>query len=174
MSVQAWQVSPWLPCGRSGNWTVRRCADMPDATQLVQVVDGADVLWMDDRPSEWAAHEAIRAAARGRLLLMGLGLGMLPAWLAQQESVESITIVENSPDVMRLVEPHLMAHSGSAKGIRVIHDDANCWAPANGEQYDVAWIDVTACDPILSGDIRTAWTSRLASFCGDVLFWEAL
>ena len=61
-------------------------------------------VWMTDLPCELnqakAAIELIRPA--GHVLVGGLGLGILPAYLADEIAVESITVVEKNRDVIKL------------------------------------------------------------------------
>ena len=164
------RVASWLPVGTSGAWEIRRKAVAPDVTELVEhSADGRELLWMDDADTELAAHRDILAAARGDVLLLGLGIGLLPAMLADVDAVRSITIIERSTDVMRLVEPHLMSEFGSRKGIRIITSDADTWQPA-GDRYDVVWID-HVLKPI-QGDEREAWLAKARGWADVVLDWR--
>lgn len=43
-------------------------------------------------------------AARGRVLCTGLGLGLVPMLAAMKDDVESVTVLENDPDVIALFE----------------------------------------------------------------------
>ena len=74
---------------------------------------------------------------RSRVLISGLGLGAVPAWLARQERVERIDIVEREADVIRLVWPHLSAQSPK---LHVHHADALQWQPEG--RWDIAWHDI--------------------------------
>lgn len=164
------RVASWLPTGRSGAWEVRRKPGSPDVTELVEHVEvGEPLVWMDDQQSEYDAHQVIIAAAHGRMWMSGLGLGFLPAILAKDERVESITIVERSTDVMRLVEPHFMSEFGNRKEFRIITADAETWQP-NGERYDVAWVD-HAYRP-LEGSEADHWIAHASQWANQVLLWR--
>ena len=164
------RVANWLPTGRSGAWEVRRKAGAPDVTELVEHVDGGELLWMDDADTELAAHREILAASRGDVLLLGLGIGFLPAMLATREDVTSITIVEKSFDVMSLVWGRLGNHVRErGKEIRCIWADAETWQPG-GERYDVAWID-HVLEPI-QGERRETWLAKARGWADVVLAWR--
>jgi len=103
--------------------------------------DGAGV-WMTDMPEEL---EQIAAVIRelppvGRVLIGGLGLGVLPAVILAAPFVDSITVVEKSPDVIRLCRPRGPAAEGVS--VNVVCSDiaeflASC--PAFDSYYLDTW-----------------------------------
>lgn len=66
--------------------------------------DSDGTLWMSDTPQERMMMYNNAQRSWGRVLVGGAGLGLYPQYL---DGVESITIVERSPLVMRLVAPLL-------------------------------------------------------------------
>lgn len=72
--------------------------------------DGAVRLWMSDLPEELnqCAEMLARIRPSGRVLIGGLGLGIWAAMTAQYPSVESVTVVERSQDVIRLCARHAL------------------------------------------------------------------
>lgn len=68
-------------------------------------IDGKTV--MSDTPMERLTNHWIAQAAFGRVLIAGLGLGMVPYHLAQLSRVDQIDIVEINPDVIQLVHPRI-------------------------------------------------------------------
>jgi hypothetical protein len=74
-------------------------------------------------------------------LITGLGLGLVADAIlcAPGSPVQRIVILEQSPDVIRLVEPSLQArHPGR---VEVIEADAFSWRP-EGQRFTVAWHDI--------------------------------
>lgn len=63
--------------------------------------------WMLDDPPHWRAMEIYAEHSKGKVLVAGLGLGLYLQALKGNRNVESITVVERSSEVVRLVEPHL-------------------------------------------------------------------
>lgn len=67
-------------------------------------------LWMSDTPDEKRDHlpilNAVREHAAERVLVNGLGLGMVVAALLATESVRHVDVVDTDPDVIALVGPH--------------------------------------------------------------------
>ncbi len=76
--------------------------------------------------------------ARGRVLIAGLGLGMILHPLCIKPGVERITVVEKYRDVIDLVGPSVAGHSN----LQVIHADAFEWRPESGARYDTIWFDI--------------------------------
>jgi len=74
--------------------------------------------------------------ARGRILINGLGLGMTLAYLLDFDDVTSITVVEASADVIRLVAPTYVTD----RRVAIVHADAFEYRPRG--QYDYVWHDI--------------------------------
>lgn len=107
--------------------------------------DGA--LWMSDSPAERRDHypaiwQAQRMSAR-RVLVNGLGIGMVVQALIMLPSVELIDVVEIDPDVIALVGDHYR-QMGADHGTTVtIHQaDAHTITWPTGTTWDMAWSDI--------------------------------
>src|SRR4029079_11249043 len=88
-------------------------------------------------------HQAMNRKAR-RVLITGLGLGMVVAALLKMGHVEHIDVVEIDEDVIALVEPHYQALAAQAgKTLTVHHGDAYTLAWPKDARWDVAWHDVS-------------------------------
>jgi hypothetical protein len=84
--------------------------------------------WMTTSPQEVEQHQRQLGGFHGNVLLGGLGLGLAPAILAQKPGVTSITIIEKSTGVRRLVEPHLRPFvEGHGKELHIITSDIFEW-----------------------------------------------
>lgn len=104
-------------------------------------------LWMSDTPSEkadhaFAVHFAVRTGAQ-RVLINGLGLGMVVSAMLAAPTVTHIDVVEIDADVIALVGEHYQQMAAAlGKTLAIHHDDALKikWAP--GVTWDVAWHDI--------------------------------
>lgn len=104
-------------------------------------------LWMSDTPDEQRDHmPACRAAQRvnaERVLVNGLGLGMVVAAFLAMESVRHVDVVDIDADVIALVGPHYEAMAVDAgKTITIHQGDAYTVRWAAGVTWDVAWHDI--------------------------------
>lgn len=126
-------------------------------TQWHRLVNQEQGVWMTDQPieqrqMEWAANQLT-----GRVLVGGLGLGILPVILAEQQRVTEVVVVERSRDVIRLVQDsceYMMAVACALRDakqychLRVIHQDLfRFFAPgakhaAATWDYDSAYFDI--------------------------------
>lgn len=119
----------------SPGWYTRLCTDR--------------VLWMSDTDAEMSDHltpflEARQRQAR-RVLVNGLGLGMIVKGLLTLDSVKHIDVVEADQRVITLVgpsydDPRVTVHHADA------YEQATRW-PAKSH-WDVAWHDIwpTLCE----------------------------
>ena len=99
-------------------------------------------VWMTDLPIEQTQIDAILADFHGRVLIGGLGLGYAVNVLAQRETVEAITVVEISPDVIKLVKPYLKDPDGK---VDVVEADLFSFLETP-RSYDWAFYDIWQSD----------------------------
>lgn len=137
-----------LPEGESGTWKVERFEVSESDAQIhniraafnpagggikpgtyTQLTRNGTVV-MSDTPSEIQDHLRFIDRAKGRVLITGLGLG----------EVTHVTVIEKSPDVIRLVAPTLLERFGGR--LEIIEADAYTWKPPKGARWDYAWHDV--------------------------------
>ncbi len=95
---------------------------------------------MSDTMSEIWDHLKFIHGARGRVLIVGLGLGMVTAAVCVKEEVEHVTVIEKSPDVIALVAPTLIERYGDK--LEIIETDIFEWKPPKGVCWDTAWYDI--------------------------------
>jgi hypothetical protein len=66
--------------------------------------------WMVDDPKHWnGMREAVADLPPGRILVAGLGLGLMLHHMAVEPRFTAITVVEANPDVVALIQPTLPA-----------------------------------------------------------------
>lgn len=98
-------------------------------------------VFMSDTPLEhWTNRELVERAA-GHVLIAGLGLGMLLPVLFEKRDVASITVVEKSTEVIKLVAPWYYELAPVRFG--VIHADAwEFFAASRQDSYDTIYLDI--------------------------------
>lgn len=103
-----------------------------------------ELVWMSDTPAEKRDHveavRAIEALEAKRVLINGLGLGMVLAAALSFDHVEHVDVVEINPDVIKLVGPHYTAD----KRVTIHQADAFVQAKSwpTGTTWDVGWSDI--------------------------------
>ena len=101
-------------------------------------------IWMTDIPSEQAQHRTLLQRFEGHVLVGGLGLGLAANWLAKKKSVKSVTVVEISKDVIKLVEPYI---KGPTKKVSVVQQDLFSFLKSyRGMPFDWAFYDIWQSD----------------------------
>jgi hypothetical protein len=108
---------------------------LPAGDYTVLAIGGA--YSMCDAPFTLRNYVPFVEAARGDILLTGLGLGCLVQGLLARPAVRSVTVLEIEAGVLDLVGP-------SVRDARVetIHADALSWRPAGGGRFDAAMLDI--------------------------------
>lgn len=144
-----------VPEAACGNWRVERFeiskeesafgifsfkARTPPAGVYTRLMHGGELV-MSDTPAEKRDHCAPVFEARrrgGRVLLHGLGLGMVLQAVQQLENVSAIDVVEIDKDVIKLVGPHY----SKDKRVTIYHADALTRVPEKGRRWSVVWHDI--------------------------------
>lgn len=100
-------------------------------------------LWMSDTSAEQRDHYGVAYEIRrrgGRVLVGGLGLGMIVAEALRHDHVTHVDVVEIDPDVAALVGDQYAVDPRVS--IHVADMYAMTWPP--GTRWDVAWFDIWA------------------------------
>lgn len=98
---------------------------------------GGEVV-MEDSRHELRRHLPIWLAARGRVLVTGLGLGCVVRGLLASPHVSHIDIVEIDDGIIRVIGSEF----SSEPRCTIYHDDATEWKPATDARWDFAWHDL--------------------------------
>ena len=94
---------------------------------------------MHDFPHEINQHMIFMLRARGEVLVSGLGLGCVVRGLLANPEVKRVTVLENSPDELRLVHPYMER----SDRLEIIDAEAETWIKSNSERkFDCAWHDL--------------------------------
>lgn len=156
-----------IPEIRDGRWELRRecypayrgmiCDDMiirEDFTEIpplgffpedfyfpAVLEDGNE--WMTLTPVDLDTSELAIKRAFGRVVTFGLGLGYYTYMVSMKPSVDSITVVEKSEEVIALFKKHILPQFPNKDKVRIICADAFEYAEGEmpAEDYDVAFVD---------------------------------
>ncbi len=121
-----------------------RPQDRIEAGEYVRLHVGGGQPMMSNTPAEIASNSEFLANADGRVLIAGLGIGMVIDRLRSATErgihgldVESFTVVERNPNVIALVEPYL-----AGPDLTIIEADIHKWSPPEGETFDTVYFDI--------------------------------
>lgn len=96
--------------------------------------------WFVDDPPHWWSMEDYALRSMGKVLVAGLGLGLVIYPLLDNVDVESITVVEINKDVIDLIVPLLPITPES--NIKIIHDNFYDFINKTKEKYDRIIVDI--------------------------------
>jgi hypothetical protein len=95
---------------------------------------------MSDVPDEMRDLLEVVRRAKGKVLVNGLGLGVVLKALLEKDEVEEVTVIEKELAVIELVGRHFRDKYGDS--VKIIHADAFEYKPPIGVHYDVVWHDI--------------------------------
>ena len=100
--------------------------------------------WMTLTPVDVDTCENAIAAARGKVITFGLGLGYYAYMVALKSEVESVTVVEKNPKVIELFKKHILPSFPCPAKINIVNCDAFEYAEyvMPIESYDYAFVDI--------------------------------
>ena len=93
--------------------------------------------WMVDDPMHWYGMQDLAKAASGKVLVAGLGLGLVIHALEENEAVTAVDVVEIDEDVIELITPLI-----KMKKTNIINDDFWLYLYKTEETYDTCILDI--------------------------------
>jgi spermidine synthase len=144
---------------------------MADFMQLIDL-DQLFVVMSDSKPDKKSCEKYVRAA-RGDVLILGFGLGLIVIPIMKKPEVKSVTIVEIQPEVVKLVASQIPLN----KKVKIVMGDALLYKP--DRKYDCIFYDVDPPQKRLTElemqGISTEPESHYRPFLkpgGEVLVWN--
>lgn len=151
-----------VPDGRKGAWIIDTLhLDDDDAikTAMVAMVRGDEklmcpagtykrlrnierkVVVMSNTPMEVNSNQEFVNRAHGKVLINGLGIGMVLEAVLGKPDVAHVTVVEVSQDLIDLVAPHFQSFTDAGR-LTIVQGDAFEHPVNEGDFYDVIWHDI--------------------------------
>ena len=105
---------------------------------ICQLYVGSSMMISDGSNEHRTNYEVVRAS-RGRVLIAGLGLGMILTRILSKPEVDSVIVVEKYQDVIDLVGRHFQSPK-----LSIVCADIHEWNPPRGERFDTIYFDIWA------------------------------
>lgn len=117
---------------------------MRDGSPYMRMVDGnyarlyvGGSLVMSDTRMERVTNFEVIDKANGRVLIGGLGLGLLLRNMLEKDEVTEIVVVELSQDVIDIVAPVY-----TDPRVKILQGDIDEWRPDKDEKFDTIYFDI--------------------------------
>jgi len=142
-----------VPDGKSGDWEVSTFVvkeqDLSQRISMMKYNRGVPAgtykrltrngqVIMSNTPDEISDFRCFVRKAEGSILVNGLGLGVLLKALLNKPEVTEVTVIEKSPDVIKLVSEIYLKDSR----VTIINADAFDYKPPKGKVYNAVWHDI--------------------------------
>jgi len=123
---------------------------------------------MKDSATEYYQHQWLWDNATGDILVAGLGIGFLNKELINNHNFNSVTIIENSQEVIDMVWPYCARDSR----FTLIKEDIETWNVPEGSHWDIGWFDSWISDnPLSYNGYISAMRNKYSSYCDKVGAW---
>lgn len=93
---------------------------------------------MSDTLHEQRTNREIVAGAEGDVLIAGFGIGMILVPILLKPEVKTVTVIEISEEVPKMV----LSYLPNKEKLRVIYSDIMDWKPPKGQMWDVIYFDI--------------------------------
>lgn len=137
VSVNGVEVKHWTPDGFSLLRASLKGHHLREGHAYAQLLIDGD-LWMSDTLDEMVANMPV-IDAKGRVLIVGLGLGMALRRVLKNKTVTHVDCIERDKRVKEAVWSHVV---GRDKRARCIIADARKWPSRAEQKYDFIWLDI--------------------------------
>ena len=144
------------------------------------VLASEDTIWMMDTPFEQQTAAPAVRGAKGKCLVVGLGIGMVPVFFARKPNVEKVRVLELSPEVIRLVGAQLLSPRNILANpwlgkIEISRGDFWEYSASARDRFDTVQVDIwpTALTAITNCNKAIDVAKRLLSRDGRVYCWMA-
>jgi hypothetical protein len=97
------------------------------------VIDGQIV--MSDTKMERDSNHRIGSQSHGKVLIAGLGIGMVLTAVLKRKEVKSVIVIEKNADVIDLVSPHF-----KHRKLSIFNADIFEWKPT--QKFDTIYFDI--------------------------------
>lgn len=99
-------------------------------------------VWMSTHEAEKTTQAEFVAAARGRVMVAGLGIGLVLRPLLSKPEVTQVVVIEKNMEVYRIMRPELerIKREAGPNRLRIVNHDVFHYTP--GRQFDTIYFDV--------------------------------
>ena len=139
-------------------------------TYTVLLKKGCPMPIMQDSLAEHNEHQWLWDNATGDVLIGGLGIGLVHQTLMDNPDVTSVTIIENSQDVIDLVWDNCVKDDT----FTLIKADIETWTPPADSSWDVAWFDTWLIDnPMNIKQYKELMYEKYGDYVTTMGTWES-
>lgn len=110
------------------------------AGDFVRLIINNQLMFTDTGGERYSNYEIVQNS-HGKVLIAGLGLGMVLAAIVPKPEVKKVVVIEISQDVINLVEPHIRNYLGKfSPKLEIVCSDIYDYVPT--EKFNTIFFDI--------------------------------
>ena len=114
-----------------------------DKPHTCAVLKQNDLFWMSDTFAETNTIDPYLVKCKGKTLTFGLGIGYFVFMALLNDDVESVTVIEHSPEVIKMFKTHLLPQFKNNHKINIIQGDGFDYFNKDFiDQFDYTFADI--------------------------------
>lgn len=100
------------------------------------------VVWMSNTMSEFGTMEHSISKMKGKVLVLGIGLGYIAYRLSLLDQVESIVLVDYDDDVIHIFENHILPQFSQKEKCKIVKSEGMSYFEEHLDEFDSIYIDL--------------------------------
>jgi hypothetical protein len=99
-------------------------------------------VWMSITPNEILTMQDSIKEAKGKVLVLGLGLGYYQFMISNKPDVKEVIVIEKDKNIISLFKKHLLPQFPNKNKIKIIESDAFDYLENTKEKFDYCFLDL--------------------------------
>ena len=140
IDYEPYQLFPYDDIYLDGYKEYSRIGYFDHKFSYLALTEGSNI-WMSLNPNEIETMKPYINAAKGNVLVLGLGMGYVPYMMSLKDDIKSITIIEKDPEIISLFNSLIWPSFPNKAKIKIIKDDAINYIRKNNK-FDYIFADL--------------------------------
>lgn len=120
-----------IPSQKLNNWEI-----MINPNNDIRLYENEE-LWMCNHNVDISEHQEIANKCEGKILIGGLGLGVILKQLQKKDDIIKVIVIDNSPEVIKMVWKYLELDNR----FKIIQDNIKHYIKTTTKTFDYIYID---------------------------------
>lgn len=151
-----------------------------DEPRTYYALEKNGTVWMSNTLSEFGTMELSISKMKGKVLVLGIGLGYIAYRLSLLEQVEAIVLVDHDEEVIHIFENYILPQFSKKEKCQIVQTEGMSYYKEHVNEYDSIYIDlwegttVQGMDMYLEAKKEAYRTGKVIEFWIEEMFQEQI